>query len=451
MEKYKFDLQFQECLLAAMLGDQKFMSKSAGVLRPEYFDDEILQGIAETGLEFFEQRGVIPDSSAVLQEIKSRIAPGRKFGEYRDRIRSLFSRVGTNSGYYQAQALEFARKQAVMEAIREAQSLIEQGDVDAIVPLIQKAVRVGDTNGELVDFFARAKERALGYQKARKYGGNSIRERVVSTGISSLDAVTHGGLGSGELGLVVAPAKHGKSTMLVNLGAAGVLAGKTVLHVTLELRERLLEAKYDSRFFGSSLLDIQKRPRRFLEAMHKLRAELQGKLIIKEFPTKCLTVRQLQSIASDIPGLGLILVDYADLMRPVKSREELRFELRELYENLRGAAGELGVPIWTASQANRPSIGQRLIGMEFVAESSDKVAICDVAFSLCQQAKEANAGQMRLYVMGSRIGPMGIEINCNVNWETSTIVSTEDDLDGEPKHAQNSEKDQRRKRREAED
>ena len=49
----------------------------------------------------------------------------------------------------------------------------------------------------------------------------------------------------------------------------------------------------------------------------------------------------------------MVLVDYADIMRDVGKAQEMRHALGNIYEDLRGLAGELQVPIWTASQANR--------------------------------------------------------------------------------------------------
>ena len=50
---------------------------------------------------------------------------------------------------------------------------------------------------------------------------------------------------------------------------------------------------------------------------------------------------------------GLIIIDYADIMRSTRQYDSLRHELKLIYEELRNLAMELGIPVWTASQANR--------------------------------------------------------------------------------------------------
>jgi len=44
-----------------------------------------------------------------------------------------------------------------------------------------------------------------------------------------------------------------------------------------------------------------------------------------------------------------------------------------IYEELRGIAGELDIPIWTASQTQRSSIQEDIIQADKIAESYSKI------------------------------------------------------------------------------
>ena len=59
-----------------------------------------------------------------------------------------------------------------------------------------------------------------------------------------------GGLGAGELGVVVAPAGIGKSWVLSAMGAYALSKGLNVVHYTLELNEAYVGLRYDSIFSG---------------------------------------------------------------------------------------------------------------------------------------------------------------------------------------------------------
>lgn len=429
-EKYKFDLVFQEHVLASLIGDDKFLVKNREVLRPEFFDDEILSGIAEASVDFVDKNKSLPDQSALCQHVKEFIAPGRKYGEYKERIKDVFAKIGVNAGYYQQEASEFARKQSILDAIRQSGSLLETGDFDKIVALITKATAVGTGSTNLIyDYFSTSKERARAYRDKLK---NPESDTRVKTGVQQLDELMQGGLDRGELGMVIAPPKHGKSTKLFNIGASAVLAGKTVLHVSLELKKSMVAARYDSRFYGFSMKDIQKKPKSFFRAMEKIQEKLGPKLKIVQYPTKSLTVTGLKAIASQVENLGMIIVDYADLMRPPRFRDERRFELIDIYEGLRNLAGEMELPIWTASQSSRYSVGAKVIGMDMVAECFDKLAIVDIAIALCQTQQESHANRMRLFVMANRLGESENQIECKVDWKTANIqsmVTEEEDLE----------------------
>src|SRR3990167_3803381 len=415
VDHYKFDLNFQQHVLISFLTDLDFIKKNRGIIQAEYFDDEILRGVCRVALDHYERTGGLPDRALLMEEIKPLVAPGRKYGEYKEKIHDLYEKPTTNNEYYQGKAIEFARYQALMLAIQESSDFIEAGEYDKVEEAVRRALRVGTRTVDMVyEFFDETKNRAQLYQNKRR--GSTTR---VPTGIRELDSVIQGGLDRGELGMVVAPPKHGKSTALFNIGANAVIHGKVVLHVTLEMSKSMVAARYDSRFFGQSFRNIQKRPKSFLEAMGRLQESLSGRLKIVEFPTKSMKLSDLRAVTQDIDNLGLLVVDYADLIRPPRHREDNWIELADIYENLRGLAGEIKVPIWTASQSKSNSMGSKVIDIHQIAKSFDKAAIVDLAVSLCQTESEAAEGRMRLFVMANRMGPGKDQIECKVDWNTA--------------------------------
>lgn len=419
--RYSYELDFQEHILASFVSDEQFLIKHMDIIHPEFFDDEILAGICNAVVEFFTVNKKLPDEVSLNHEIKTHMMPGRKYNEYKDCIRSVYKKIGVNVSYYRQHAIEFAKKQSIMDAVRKSRDLVEEGEYDQVQELITKAVQTGARYSDITyDYFAKYYSRAESYVAKRK--GTTTR---LTTGISELDKLTQGGLDKGELGIVVAPPKSGKSTTLFNFGAVGVMAGSSVLHVTLEMRRSMVAMRYDSRFVGYSMVELQKKPNGFVKAMKKLRNSMNGRLHIVEYPTKTLTMSSLKSIASGIKGLGLIIVDYADLMRPPRYQKDRRLELIETYEQLRGVAGELQVPIWTASQANRSAVGAKIVSMDMVAEAFDKIAIADLALTVCMTPVEAHSGRMRLFTAANRLGVSGEQIECSVNWKTATIRSVD--------------------------
>jgi replicative DNA helicase len=214
----------------------------------------------------------------------------------------------------------------------------------------------------------------------------------------------------------------GKSHWLVALGANAMRAGKNVVHYTFELSEEAVGLRYDSNLCNIASNDICDRKetvRGFYE-----NCEL-GKLIIKEYPTggaTSITLRNhLDKLLLRNFKPSLIIVDYADIMRSTRSYDSLRHELKLVYEELRNMAMELGVPIWTASQANRDSANSDIVGLENMSEAYGKAMVADVVISLSRKAIEKADGVGRLFVAKNRAGRDGLLFPISIDTAKSKI------------------------------
>ena len=115
----------------------------------------------------------------------------------------------------------------------------------------------------------------------------------------------------------------------------------------------------------------------------------------------------------------LIIVDYADLLRG--HGKEIRHELGNIYEDLRGLAGEYEIPVWTASQANRSALEDDIIGAEKIAESYSKIMTADFVLSLSRKIEDKLANTGRWHVIKNRFGPDGITFPSKMNASNGQI------------------------------
>lgn len=422
---YSFSLEFQEHLIASVLNDRKFLRKNLSAFRPEFFGDDVLKGIAEVVAAFFKKYKDVPSSEAIMQEVEP--APGRTRIEYEECLESIGEKLGVDSEYYQGKIVEWARTQSVGNALRESAVFLESGDVDSIKRSIDSALRVGAglQDQHVYNYLSSTKKRVKEYKK-----NGSLGERL-ATGFYPLDEAMNGGLARGELGVIVAPPKHGKTTTLVNIGSAALLAQKKVIYVTLELSRKMIAAKFDSRLIGMTPHMIKKKPKKFLRAIEELRDKLTGGLTIAEYPTKGVTVDQIGGMVESNGGADLVLIDYAQLVRTHMKREESWYRLTEIYEDLRRMAGELKTRVWTAHQGNRPSATSKVLRMEHIAGDFNVAGICDVGISVNQTDEERAQGRLRYYVFASRIGDSGRQTFCDVNWKLATVKVSGDEPDEE--------------------
>ena len=231
-----------------------------------------------------------------------------------------------------------------------------------------------------------------------------------------------GGLGKGELGVIVAPAGVGKTWCLQSIGASGVKQGLTVIHYTLELNQNYVGLRYDSIFSGVTTSNIKY----YKEDVQKKITSLNGKLLIKYFPTKSASVQTLAAHLKQIELSGIkpdiVIVDYADILMPTGFFREKRHAIGNIYEDLRGLAGEIEVPIWTASQANRSALEEEIIGADKVAEDYSKVMTADFVMSMSRKVEDKIANTGRFHIIKNRFGVDGITYPSKINTNIGQVL-----------------------------
>lgn len=206
------------------------------------------------------------------------------------------------------------------------------------------------------------------------------------------------------------------SHFLVNAGATALLAGKNVLHYTLELSETAVGVRYDSNLCNIDSGDVIVNKELILKQYSEAKM---GRLIIKEFPTSTATIYTIRAHVERLSLKGfnpdVIIIDYADIMRSTRQYDSLRYELKLIYEELRGFAVEKNVPIVTASQSNKEGASAEVIDMTNMSEAYGKAAVCDVILSISRRIHEKASGGGRLYVCKNRAGKDGLLYNIKID------------------------------------
>ena len=123
---------------------------------------------------------------------------------------------------------------------------------------------------------------------------------------------------------------------------------------------------------------------------------------------------------------SVIMIDYADIMRSTRQFDSLRHELKLIYEELRNLAGEMNIPIWTASQSNKEGSEKDVVGLTNMGESYAKAQVADVVLTLSRKETEKATGVARLFVAKNRAGRDGILFPVKIDTAKSKISIIED-------------------------
>ena len=397
----RYGTKFQENLVQVMLDDRVFSDQITEVMDLSFLELGYLQLFVKKLFAYRDKYGTHPSRDTMTTILRAEIAEENEITQ--QQVRKYFARILStensveNAEHIKEVALDFCKKQKLKSAMLKCVGLIRTSSYDEISDTINEALKLGADNNYGYDYLADFEER---FQiKARN---------PITTGWKVIDRITHGGLGSGELGVVIAPTGVGKSMALVHLGAEAIKAGLTVVHYTLELADTVVATRYDSSMTGIPINEIYN----YKNKVHEFVQGVEGKLIVKEYPTKSATTAMIKNHLDRLTRRGMspdmVIVDYGDLLRPVKSQREKRIELESIYEELRGIAQIYELPVWTASQTNRTGINAEVITMEAISEAFNKCFVADFICTMSRTIEDKNNNEGRMFIAKNRNGPDGM-------------------------------------------
>lgn len=416
----EFGHSFQTKTLSVLIFDVNFLQQSHDLLSEDYFDNEAAKWIVNTIVEYFDEY----KSNPTLEVFKVKLSevPNDVLKvAIKDQLKQIVeNKKAKDLDFVKDKFLAFGKDQSLKRALIRSVDLLPLGDYEGIRGLIDTALKAGTDRSVGHEYFAHLEERF-----------KEEKRNVTPTPWPLINELTGGGLGNGDLALIVGGPGGGKSWALVNIGKHAVENGKTVLHYTLELNDIYVGRRYDASFceIPFSQLMINK------EKVHNKRDELSktgGGLYIKAYPTGGATVGTIRAHIQKCVAQGIepdmVILDYADLLDSKKGKER-KDKLDEIYRNLRGLASELDVLIWTASQVNRAGAQDEQVEGDKIAGSYDKMGIIDFGMSLSRKKDDKVNGTGRWHVMKNRYGSDGMTFPSLIDTSIGKIEMFDSDFD----------------------
>lgn len=407
----KYGQSFQSKVVSALITDNKFLDTISEITTAKFFENDANKWIISEILSYHEEYRK-PPTLDVFKSQLSKVDNEVLKKTVVEQLRHVFTQVGNvDLDYIKNEFTNFCINQNLKGVILQSVDLLKAGSYDRIKDLVDKAMKVGQENNLGMDYIEDYDERM-----------QDLKRTTVPTKWQPINDLMDGGLGPGELGVVVAPSGVGKTWILTAIGAEAVRQGLSVVHYTMELSEHYVGARYDTVFTGTPSAELKDKKD---EVKAKI-TNLKGKLLIKYFPPKGVTVKKLQQHIEKMVTLDnkpdVIIVDYADLLLSHSNKSDSTYaEQGGVYIDLRGMSGELEIPVWTASQTNRSAIDSEVIEADKIADSYAKVMNADFIMSWSRKSKDKLNDTARAHIMKNRFGPDGITFPCKMNTNTGYI------------------------------
>jgi len=389
-ERWWDDEEFQDRLTTLLVSDYKTLKDCAGLLTANDFNpvSGMKNGrsrriIAGRALEYYSKyhKPIGSLLRADTLEYAEQISLGASHvGQLKLYMAYLSKIVPESADALVEKVVRFKGQRLIAASV---QDLVDLLSTDQLTPEKWREVSakaLSATNGGVttVSFLE-----TVGDRNARRKR-EALHTRSIWTLIDPLDSMVKT-VGPGELGLVLAPWKRGKSFFLLWLAVAYAIQRLKVLYVTLEDPRKRVEDRLDSIISGVPIKNLHIKP----ETLRKKIAafgDMAQNIEIYDGTEGGTTWSKIEQIWLTLRDKGFIpdatIVDYDAEIRPARQYKEKRFELDEVYRDGRAFMAQYNQYGWTAAQTQRGTRTAKILTGDRIGEDITKIHKVSCALSL---------------------------------------------------------------------
>jgi replicative DNA helicase len=416
------DINMQTKIISIILDpiQHDFREQILDVLDLSFFESVHHRHLLQKILNYINKYNLVPPRDTLEQSIKLYTKDNVMKNHLLELVEIVCNYDLKDKEFVMEIALDFFRKQSLKKSLMKAADEFESGNYGEIANVINEAMKKCEPKSRGHDYFKDIEVRMV----------QKIRKPVPC--MHGLDSQIGGGLAGGELAIVLSPTGGGKSMMLVKFGSTALQYGRKVVYFSLELSETVIGNRFDACLNNIKMNEVYHFKHLIEENSKKLESK-GGVLKIKEYPTGTATINTIKNYLSYLNRESgflpdLIIIDYADIMKPLVSYSEKRHSLTSIYEGLRALSMELNVPVWTASQTSRMSINKNDFDLSSISESLGKAQTADIIVGVARTDVDKIAKKAKLMIMKNRNGQDGhsMEMLFDTSKVDIQVLSTRD-------------------------
>ncbi|GAB6901970.1 replicative DNA helicase [Kineosporia succinea] len=404
----RYDLEAERYVLGAILATSGRALFEIGQLAPaDFFRPEHEQLFAL--MHGMHGRGDVVEVQAVAQRLVG--SPIRGIGL--PQLVDMFSSCVTaaNASYYAQTVRQLGRLRRLQAASMRIAQMTGSCDISAVDEVVEQARAEIDSAG---DNSSTGEISSLGeLLSTAMQRWQSPETGILPTGLLDFDDMLAGGLRPGHLLIVGARPAVGKSVVASVIAHAVARRGVGTLFCSLEMSR---DEVTDRVAADIASVDVGRLTRRELrpedwERLKTAQASASG------WPLKVVdradqTVSGVRARARDVSrrkgGLGLVVVDYLQLMKPSDSKAPRQEQVASISRGLKLLAKEMQVPVVALAQVNRGPMNRtdKRPAMSDLRESGSIEADADEIVLLHRDDKES-PGEIEFIVEKNRHGRTG--------------------------------------------
>lgn len=374
------------------------MKKVYGILQPEHFTHTKLKKVYTSILELY-TLGKLVDVQSVANHARTKDMTDLEFGEL---LRRCVLTTSTSTGIeYHARELVDNFKSRQLRNIAQSAFIADERNVNEVI---------GETINKLSELAAERKSGSKtlreAYQENRhKYFNEDYNPEYLNLGFTEIDNMISG-IEDTDLVCIAARPSIGKSAFVTQVALNQSKQGKKVIFYNLEMKDKQVidrmiaseagipfdRVRHAKNFIGDEELRFRDAEERVFNC---------DNLIINDSGSH--TVSQIRNECKFIDCLGLIIIDYLQLLKPDGNRNGNKVqEIGDISRGLKALAMELKVPVIALSQMSRNIEGRpdKEPVLADLRESGDIEQDCNVVMFLYELKEE---GQTSKEVKGVKV------------------------------------------------
>ena len=402
---------FQYRLTHEFMENHTFFEDLSSIIDQNMFTDPNLKTLVGVMKNYYEREGHVPSYDMLEVELRDISHSDKEIETYLAILEKVRNSASDGVERTRELAEKFFKQQNIIRTANEILKIAGNGDTnqyEACVDLLNDAMTKGTHN----DF------------------GEGLFDHINET--------LEGGLGKGELGVIIGPTSFGKTSLTTAMASHAACNGYKVLQIVFEDRIKQIQRKHLGRITGIEAKDLSKPDvidlvRQTIDAFPQ-KEELEKNLRIVKFPSGEKTARQIERFIKKLINSGfkpdLTIIDYFECLEhelDKSSSNEFSQEGKTM-RRFEAMAGELDMAIWIPSQGTKDSINLELVTMDKIGGSVKKAQIAHVIMSIARTVDDIANNKATIAILKNRAGKSGKVFN-NVEFNNGTCRISTDNVD----------------------
>jgi len=396
--------EFQYRLALHFMDDKKFFSDVSDMVETNMFTDVNVRRFMGTLKGFYEANDYVPSYEQAEIELRSTTNGDQDIEFVVEIVKKIKNTTCEGADSIKTKAHKFFKQQNMTKVYNQMGKYISDGDIekyDELEELIRNALATG--NREEIGIHLRDNLAEVLSEDYRK---------VIPTGVKGIDEALEGGLGRGELGVIIGPSSFGKTSLTTSFANTCALSGEKCLQIIFEDKEKQIQRKHIGKITGVEARDLSK-PENIenVRGIMSYTDQFDENLIIKKFNTGEVNPIQIRTYIKRLINTGfkpaMVIIDYFECLVASKNFKDQWTGEGHTMRQLEAIASDLDIALWVPTQGTKDSLNAEIVTMDKAGGSFKKIQIAHIVISIARSMEDMDNNIATIAVLKNRSGKSG--------------------------------------------